>query len=800
MSYRVGPTAIAENIRRTLEEVRGFRLVNELLQNADDSGANHFVLGVAPNGIKGAVHPLLQIPAVYCANDGGFTERDARAIHQLHASGKADDVESVGKFGLGLKAAHELCEAFFYVGVTKGVGNGTNVEAIRAGALSPWILGHDYGRDYSDSSLRPDWEGFPSGNPARPDQPADDKLILSFVREKVHWKRVSFVLWIPLRREDHTQRPNGERVLIRPKYFGGNAKPYPDDLFSEESRENLALAMPLLKSINEAQFLGPTSHATFAASLESASIRRTYPKAPGTQSGASPNRSSLLPRNVTRLKGRVEVTDQGLWQYVGCEWAVHDLLNWSDRTDWPTTANAAASTGRSQVRDKTLPHVATVLAWTGADNERGTLSLGWSTFLPLGVVPERHALTADIDVILNLHGYFFLNPDRASVRERRDKNSTPGDEPIEVTWNDRLKREGTLRLVLSTVDDFATAIQGREGASRYIEALTLGISQTELFRDPKNRKDICHQHNWLWTLQPGGGPNWSLVPTGKTVLACPSLEDLTSLVPSIATVVGSQSVVTSLDKPRLSRSAPIEQWPSGLLDAVLQQVDMSFVSTTEGIQALRNFLSMSVPNKSMSDPSAHVLVRVLRQALQASTRDPLWEVEKEFKELVAFVPEEKRFPIPDGTPPEVMECLLGAEINVVAYPARLGIAAQTRLSPDVARIVLSLGQAHRVTNLALAALQAVDNPIRLLKSPEFIDSELIPITVRGAFRYESFSSINQAARENRLFARPTRNHASLTSLLQDCLPESDLLEIDSTWSRALGLRPLGNDAVGVCRL
>lgn len=52
-------------------------ILRELLQNADDAGAETVVFGWTENTGAHPSHELLQGPAIFVVNDGNFTERDA---------------------------------------------------------------------------------------------------------------------------------------------------------------------------------------------------------------------------------------------------------------------------------------------------------------------------------------------------------------------------------------------------------------------------------------------------------------------------------------------------------------------------------------------------------------------------------------------------------------------------------------------------------------------------------------------------------------------------------------------------
>ena len=115
------------------------------MQNADDAGAKEVHIGLSA-GLPRTKHPLLQGPALFLLNDGPFSRRDYEAIQSFGLNSKAEDSDTIGKFGLGMKSVFHLCEAFFF----RATSNGHRCKEV----LNPWS-GTTEG---SVKSLHGDWD------------------------------------------------------------------------------------------------------------------------------------------------------------------------------------------------------------------------------------------------------------------------------------------------------------------------------------------------------------------------------------------------------------------------------------------------------------------------------------------------------------------------------------------------------------------------------------------------------------------------------------------------------------------
>ena len=176
---------IRKEIGRLLEGYqKGFPFTKELLQNADDAGANNLFCGIH-EFCETQVHPLLNSPGIFILNDGKFTKKDDFAIRAFDSS-KNDQPEKVGRFGLGLKSVFHFCEAFFAVSSNHKENFDTYDPDV---LINPW-------KPQTGSNapnFHPDWVDY------------DYKEVINFLTEFVDsifpegcpedW----FLIWVPIR-------------------------------------------------------------------------------------------------------------------------------------------------------------------------------------------------------------------------------------------------------------------------------------------------------------------------------------------------------------------------------------------------------------------------------------------------------------------------------------------------------------------------------------------------------------------------------------------------------------------------
>ncbi len=143
------------------------------------------MLAVLDRRYTEARNSLLHGPALLVANDGAFSSRDHAGIHRAIGGSKEEDPEKIGTFGIGLKSAFHICEAFVYLGARNG--------ELTCGVLNPWA-GTGGGRS---DPVHADW-----------DSAAHDQEGLLVAAASLLGERLDdfLLLWIPLRIARHLDR------------------------------------------------------------------------------------------------------------------------------------------------------------------------------------------------------------------------------------------------------------------------------------------------------------------------------------------------------------------------------------------------------------------------------------------------------------------------------------------------------------------------------------------------------------------------------------------------------------------
>eukprot|EP01059_Diplonema_ambulator_P002003 TRINITY_DN11645_c0_g1_i2.p1 TRINITY_DN11645_c0_g1~~TRINITY_DN11645_c0_g1_i2.p1 ORF type:complete len:4230 (+),score=966.32 TRINITY_DN11645_c0_g1_i2:1519-12690(+) len=113
--------SITDRIKNILKDyVDDVGILNEVVQNADDSGATEFVVVLDKTSYskEKLLDPAMaawQGPAVLMYNDKPFTESDFTNLSEIGKGNKVQDVAKTGKFGLGFNAVYQFTDVPSFV-------------------------------------------------------------------------------------------------------------------------------------------------------------------------------------------------------------------------------------------------------------------------------------------------------------------------------------------------------------------------------------------------------------------------------------------------------------------------------------------------------------------------------------------------------------------------------------------------------------------------------------------------------------------------------------------------------------
>ena len=479
---------IADNLRDRYPD--SFSILKELLQNADDAGAKEVHIGLSA-GLPRTKHPLLQGPALFLLNDGPFSRRDYEAIQSFGLNSKAEDSDTIGKFGLGMKSVFHLCEAFFF----RATSNGYRCKEV----LNPWS-GTTEG---SVKSLHGDWDEVEDAD----FRAIEEEVANATRRMPLSSHPVNFLLWLPLRCRAHGRLLDGRASGFIIDEFPGDETPALPFLSDSSLGSRLASLLPLLRSLCCIRVWLPETKDGGWAIRHEATL---------TDDAQRPSRD--LSHSATSIRGVVAVTGTDSARdvrFAGCqsyEWT-SNLQRLHDHEYWPSSWVRNELGVSRRVSDQAEPHSAAVFDRVIGDDP-GTLTIRWAVFLPVETgfeeVPLGSAATK-FRYTLTLHGYFFVDAGRQRIGGvEGEMSSYPESEPadereLRTHWNAELAEARALRHVIRALAKF---VDGADLADTEITVLTASIQRSALWK--RHVRAITANHAWVCRMD-ASGAIWTII-------------------------------------------------------------------------------------------------------------------------------------------------------------------------------------------------------------------------------------------------------------------------------------------------
>jgi hypothetical protein len=704
---------IADNLRDRYKS--GFPILKELVQNADDAGAENLVFGHHPGFAEAVLHPLLQGPAVWVLNDGRFEAKDKQAISSFGLNGKAADDSAIGKFGLGMKSVFHLCEGFFYVAF--------DGEEEHCEILSPWF------GDENTSETHRRWEQISDADRA-------SLLAVARAQDETCAGRTWFMLWVPLRRHSHCAELDGKKLPGIIDRFPGDLHGQDLDFLSDAGvDQRLGLLLPLLRSLRSARFAGSAGGAPFAVQLQlqEAATRRLDHQSDGL----------LCAGVVADERPEAEHLRFLASQRVATSMEPFNTLRSNE--SWPKSIAILDSGKWGSVPDKTRAEGAVMFAH--AEKRVGRLVLQWAVFLPteeprLTYVAQIPNTAREHRVVL--HGQFFVDAGRRGIADYESLHASraglPHHTPQQLLlqqWNQALAQELVLPQLLPALDAYARANGLRD---EELAALTAAIARCAPEGEPGAsgffqtfRPHICRRVAWVRSLS-RIGPAWRLVAIAGTrmlPLPPPAARDHERPWRALPGLARLQDVVF-IDAAAPSLAPPASTWEVSDLLTALQDVGAETLLTDTLLNYLTQFLEMEgtrfVATARVQDALVVMLRGVLRQVDLAAIRAN----RAVFQRLVSLLAPDRRFSIgPQGAAAKgaiserLYRALVAIDTHALLLPGDLGppTGAPTAAPAD-ADVASWLGAIHRdAERLTLDQAAAPESLDALLRSAEqFIEA------------------------------------------------------------------------------
>ena len=570
-SARGDINTIRNNLLEGQQQQTGLMFIlKEIVQNADDCKATRLSI-CRSEGLPTAAHPLLQGPAIIAVNDGPFSKRDAKGIRAIGLSTKENDSSAVGKFGQGLKTVFLLCEAFFYLSGSKRE-DGVEPRSI----LNLW-----YTEDEDDDVPRADWD--------RKEFSQADHDLINAELESMGISE-GFMLWIPLRLRDHCQRSNYTNpIAIIPRYFDDEPEWLATE-FQAILAHELAELLPLLKHIKHIQV------------HDGQTLQEVQLNDDAERCLASFDPSPLELKSP--LNGLINLGDKDQeHSYYGYQELlnVEELLSLKKSENWPTVIPTRWDAEVAE-KQKAEPHCAVVLHVRPSPTSTSKLLIRWAVFLPTAEMPDGAPITeisittpgqeAAYHYVLTLHGFFFLQGDRRRIR---DWSSDGSKNEVLQTWNKILAEQGTLRLLLPTLEEFSNS-----RSAQAVKEFTDALRQSSIYKTYKAY--ICAEGSWVYTVdfKVHAHSRWRVLKSREVLLAIPqsTFGLLPEIFPNLEEVCGDR-IITFEEWPQLTNKSKISPWKISDIVQLLQGAITCAPKTCadgDRIQALDTFLSYSKRN------------------------------------------------------------------------------------------------------------------------------------------------------------------------------------------------------------
>ena len=733
-----GPLREIKAIQSLLKDVYSDpgTIVRELIQNADDARATRVEFVVLEQGMPGATNSLLRGPALLVANNGPFSREDADAMHQAIGGSKEDDASKIGTFGLGLKSAFHICEAFAYVGATKS----SRVEGI----LNPWI---GTGGPNGDDPIHPDWNILRGGDRGRLIRTAEELL------DGLH---DGLLLWLPLRCATHLNRGKGRRYGLKTTVV------LPGDLpwFSEARAESLALLLSQCGFLRRISATKANDH----SDIRRRESMRCVSRPEDTEWLGRYAKDGWRSRRTVRPFAGTVSANELQWRVLGTEaFGSKELRRQQSRDDWPQVE--VWRDGRSRlVPQKALAHAAITVLRPVSDQDGGLgVRLRWAAYLPLtdDANPTQNAINARIAESVGdapawqivLHGYFWPSQDRKSIpgvtTSGMEQHQQANASDVRASWNAAMRDELVLPLLPSVLEQAVAGEDQRVASSLLRQVRDSKIVGNHLYA-------VCYRQ-CLLPRATEDGVFWVCTDPseGDRVLSIPrwteAPDELRQTLAATWQRVSDQFLVIDEHSPRFATHDAMP-WQIRPLEHLLRSVPEGVFGSVSSLRWVANLVGHVLRNAEadgratlVADWLGAMIGRGVLRAATGSTTENRAGLQEAWKELCKAMPTKWLVHIP-------AEALAG--VSALAAEGVFG----SGLFPDLFR--------------ETSETQSAPDPLRLDRALDALGRQLANQDLSGNAKHTRLR-LAEALLEVRRFDRPFGNLQSLPLIRAMRLPSGE---------------------------
>ena len=615
----------------------GRTLFRELVQNADDSGAQRLTLTVLKGGWPDAQNSLLRGPALLVANDGPFPYEDGEALHKAVGGSKEDDVAKIGTFGIGLKSVFHICEAFLYIGAAQSEW--------RAGVLNPWF---GTGADGNADPLCPDWDVV---------EEEDGNRLRVAMTDLLGKTENGLLLWVPLRLNEHDRGADGRRF-----WLGDHCPKYREICAWFDHSTPAALLLAQCRNLQTIDAQRAANPETLGERVPLMRVARRTERWLGRYREESPRfRQRAFEGQIT--------SEVSKWSVVGIEsLGGKSLRDLRSQPDWPQSIESW--NGRyATVPRKALAHAAvTILRPVDRDANPLGMRLRWAVFLPLddhpaprsSAIVESDGASPAWEIIL--HGYFWPSQDRKSipgVTDEDDGSASDGD--VRSRWNRTLCEDLLFPLLPSAL---ANAVVGVD--ERTARELLSAVRRSDMVEDHIR---CVTRRRWLLPVVTTHGIRWEAMDASAyRILAIPKWSQTPVAVRTrfLASCrkYAEHGVFIDYDAPRFA--GELDDWTVDHIECLLNSIPGDAFASEQALRWIEGVVSHVLgPDARPEDTRAAFIVQWLARQIgggalkptirRSASRELRVDLRKAWRGLCAAIPQAWLVVTPVDTLPAVVD-------------------------------------------------------------------------------------------------------------------------------------------------